>query len=130
METLKLEIVTPQGKIFSNDVKMVILPGSEGEFGVLPGHVSVVTTLKTGVIEIQKTDEKKEMIAINWGYVKVDEQSVDILIDGAVSIGGNSESEIYQAIEKAKRLIEESINNQTAFSMVISCIEDKAKSLL
>ncbi|MDE5592021.1 MAG: F0F1 ATP synthase subunit epsilon, partial [Helicobacter sp.] len=83
METLKLEIVTPQGKIFSNDVKMVILPGSEGEFGVLPGHVSVVTTLKTGVIEIQKTDEKKEMIAINWGYVKVDEQSVDILIDGA-----------------------------------------------
>ncbi|WP_297730947.1 ATP synthase F1 subunit epsilon, partial [uncultured Helicobacter sp.] len=98
METLKLDIVTPEGKIFSNDVKSVTLPGSEGEFGVLPGHVGVVTTLSAGVIEIEKKDNKKEIVAINWGYAKVDEKSVDVLVEGAVDINGNSEGEIAQAI--------------------------------
>ncbi len=88
METLKLDIVTPEGKIFSNNVKSVTLPGSEGEFGVLPGHVGIVTTLRAGVVEVQRLDDKKEMVAINWGYVRVDERSVDVLVDGAVDING------------------------------------------
>ena len=86
METLKLDIVTPEGKIFSNDVKSVTLPGSEGEFGVLPGHIGIVTTLNSGVIEIEKKDGKREIVAINWGYAKVDETSVDVLAEGAVDI--------------------------------------------
>lgn len=130
METLKLDIVTPEGKIFSNAVKSVTLPGSEGEFGVLPGHVGVVTTLSAGVIEIEKTDGKKELVAINWGYVKVDEQSVDVLAEGAVDINGDSEGEIAQAIANAKKLLEDSTNNNLAVSMVVSRIENTAKSAL
>lgn len=130
METLKLDIVTPEGKIFSNAVKSVTLPGSEGEFGVLPGHVGVVTTLSAGVIEIEKTDGKKELVAINWGYVKVDEQSVDVLAEGAVDINGDSEGEIAQAIANAKKLLEDSTNNNLAVSMVVSRIENAAKSAL
>ena len=53
MNTLKLEIVTPEGQIFSNDVKSVTLPGSEGEFGVLPHHASLVTLLNAGIIDIE-----------------------------------------------------------------------------
>ena len=105
METLKLDIVTPEGKIFSNDVKSVTLPGSEGEFGVLPGHIGIVTTLNSGVIEIEKKDGKREIVAINWGYAKVDETSVDVLAEGAVDINGDSESEIAQAIANAKKLL-------------------------
>ncbi|CAM3636616.1 MULTISPECIES: ATP synthase F1 subunit epsilon [Helicobacter] len=130
METLKLDIVTPEGKIFSNDVKSVTLPGSEGEFGVLPGHVGVVTTLSAGVIEIEKKDNKKEIVAINWGYAKVDEKSVDVLVEGAVDINGNSEGEIAQAIANAKKLLEESTDNNVAVSMVVSRIENTAKSSL
>ncbi|WP_297579214.1 ATP synthase F1 subunit epsilon [uncultured Helicobacter sp.] len=130
METLKLDIVTPEGKIFSNDVKSVTLPGSEGEFGVLPGHVGVVTTLSAGVIEIKKKDNKKEIVAINWGYAKVDEKSVDVLVEGAVDINGNSEGEIAQAIANAKKLLEESTDNNVAVSMVVSRIENTAKSSL
>ncbi|MDE5925387.1 MAG: F0F1 ATP synthase subunit epsilon [Helicobacter sp.] len=130
METLKLDIVTPEGKIFSNDVKSVTLPGSEGEFGVLPGHVGVVTTLGAGVIEIEKKDNKKEIVAINWGYAKVDEKSVDVLVEGAVDINGNSEGEIAQAIANAKKLLEESTDNNVAVSMVVSRIENTAKSSL
>ncbi|WP_300796687.1 ATP synthase F1 subunit epsilon [Helicobacter sp. UBA3407] len=130
METLKLDIVTPEGKIFSNDVKSVTLPGSEGEFGVLPGHVGVVTTLSAGVIEIEKKDNKKEIVAINWGYAKVDEKSVDVLVEGAIDINGNSEGEIAQAIANAKKLLEESTDNNVAVSMVVSRIENTAKSSL
>ncbi|MCL9820254.1 ATP synthase F1 subunit epsilon [Helicobacter sp. 14348-15] len=130
METLKLDIVTPEGKIFSNNVKSVTLPGSEGEFGVLPGHVGIVTTLDSGVIEIEKQDGKKEIVAINWGYAKVDERSVDILAEGAVDINGDSESEIAQAIASAKKLLEESSDNKVAVSMVVSRIENAAKSIL
>ena len=130
METLKLDIVTPEGKIFSNNVKSVTLPGSEGKFGVLPGHVGIVTTLDSGVIEIEKQDGKKEIVAINWGYAKVDERSVDILAEGAVDINGDSESEIAQAIASAKKLLEESSDNKVAVSMVVSRIENAAKSVL
>lgn len=130
METLKLDIVTPEGKIFSNNVKSVTLPGSEGEFGVLPGHVEIVTTLNTGVIEIEKEDNKKEIVAINWGYAKVNETSVDVLAEGAVDINGDSESEIAQAIANARKLLEESTDNNVAVSMVVSHIETAAKSSL
>ncbi|EES89588.1 ATP synthase F1 subunit epsilon [Helicobacter canadensis] len=130
METLKLDIVTPEGKIFSNNVKSVTLPGSEGEFGVLPGHVGIVTTLDSGVIEIEKQDGKKEIVAINWGYAKVNERSVDILAEGAVDINGDSESEIAQAIANAKKLLEDSTDNKVAASMVVSRIENIAKSIL
>ena len=130
METLQLDIVTPNGKIFSNSVKSVTLPGSEGEFGVLPGHIGIVTILNPGVIEIEKQDGKKEIVAINWGYAKVDERSVDVLADGAVDIGGDSESEIAKAINDAKQLLEESTDNAVAVSMVVSRIENNAKSSL
>ena len=130
METLKLDIVTPEGKIFSNDVKSVTLPVSEGEFGVLPVHIGIVTTLNSGVIEIEKKDGKREIVAINWGYAKVDETSVDVLAEGAVDINGDSESEIAQAIANAKKLLEDSTDNKVAVSMVVSRIENSAKSIL
>ena len=130
METLKFDIVTPEGKIFSNDVKSVTLPGSEGEFGVLPGHIGIVTTLNSGVIEIEKKDGKREIVAINWGYAKIDETSVDVLAEGAVDINGDSESEIAQAIANAKKLLEDSTDNKVAVSMVVSRIENSAKSIL
>ena len=130
METLKLDIVTPEGSIFSNDVKSITLPGSEGEFGVLPGHVGVVTTLNAGVIEIETKDGKKEMVAVNWGYAKVDEKSVDVLADGAVDIAGDSEGEIAQSITKARKLLEEATDNNVVISSVISRIETLVKSSL
>lgn len=130
METLKLDIVTPEGSIFSNDVKSITLPGSEGEFGVLPGHVGVVTTLNAGVIEIETKDGKKEMVAVNWGYAKVDEKSVDVLADGAVDIAGDSEGEIAQSIAKARKLLEEATDNNVVISSVISRIETSVKSSL
>ncbi|MDR0467657.1 MAG: F0F1 ATP synthase subunit epsilon [Campylobacteraceae bacterium] len=106
MELLKLEIVTPEGLIFSGDVKSATFPGTEGEFGVLPRHVSLLTGLNPGVIEIDLSSNKKEMVAIDWGFVKVEEEKTTVLANGAVAICGESESEIATSLESAKKLIE------------------------
>lgn len=104
MDTMKLSIVAPNGQIFSDDVKTVTLPGKEGEFGVLPGHASLVSSLTVGVIIIEKADST-EAVAINWGHVKVSESSVDVLVDGAVALTSGADSEIAKNIEAAKELV-------------------------
>jgi F-type H+-transporting ATPase subunit epsilon len=104
MNTIRLSIVTPNGEIFNSDVKSVLLPGKEGEFGVLPNHSSLVSSLTVGVIEIEKKDATIEAVVINWGYVKVTEDSVDVLVDGAVAFKtGNSN--IAAKLEEAKQLV-------------------------
>ncbi|BFU77254.1 ATP synthase F1 subunit epsilon [Arcobacter sp. 15-2] len=106
MDTIKLSIVTPNGEIFNSDVKSVTLPGKEGEFGVLPSHSSLVSSLTVGVIEILKKDASTEAVAINWGHVKVSEDSVDVLVDGAVSLSsGDAESDISEKLKLAKELV-------------------------
>ncbi|MDD2887950.1 MAG: ATP synthase F1 subunit epsilon [Aliarcobacter sp.] len=104
MDTIRLSIVTPNGEIFNDDVKTVTLPGKEGEFGVLPGHSSLISSLTVGVIVIEKANST-EAVAINWGHVKVDEKSVDVLADGAISLTAGKDSEIARNIEAAKELV-------------------------
>ena len=127
METIKIEIVTPQGLIYSGDIKSATLPGSEGEFGILPAHASLVTLLKAGVIEIEKEDKSIEMVAINWGYVKVDEGKITILADGAIAISG---TEMSKSIEEAKKLIESMSDSDVAIATATAKIESAAKGHL
>jgi F-type H+-transporting ATPase subunit epsilon len=79
---LRLEIVTPYGKVLSEDVDEVTTTGSEGEFGVLPGHVNFITTLKICILTYRKENETK-YVFINSGYAEVTHNSVIILADSA-----------------------------------------------
>lgn len=123
MDTLKLSIVAPNGQIFSDDVKTVTLPGKEGEFGVLPGHASLVSSLTVGVIIIEKADST-EAVAINWGHVKVSESSVDVLVDGAVALTSGADSEIAKNIEAAKDLV----NSVKDANVSLAAVEAKINS--
>ncbi len=127
MNTLKLEIVTPEGQIFSNNVKSVTLPGSEGEFGVLPNHASLVTLLNAGIIDIELGDGNHDVVAINWGHAKVDENSVTVLADGAISVGGSSESEIAKSLDAAKELLKSIGDSDMAIAIATSRMESITK---
>jgi len=81
--TLKLEIVTPEEKIYSEDVDMVTLPGTEGELGVYPNHVPVLTALKPGELRIVK-DGQQSAMAIGEGFVEIKGDAVSILTDMAL----------------------------------------------
>ena len=130
METLKLEILTPNGLIFEGDVATVTLPGEEGEFGVLPSHASLTTMLQAGVIEIEKSDKSTEAVVVNWGVVKVTEASVAVLVDGAVAIRGESEGEIAKALDEAKQLVKDASDSNVVLASVSSKLESAAQNLI
>lgn len=120
MALLKISVVVPEGEVYTGEVKSVVLPGVEGEFGVLYGHSNMITLLQAGVVEIE-TENQKEHIAINWGYAEVTNERVDILADGAVFIKKGSDDRD-DAISRAKRLLEES-SDRLAVSSVLAKIE-------
>jgi len=120
---MKISIVTPLGKIFEGEIKEATFPGSEGEFGVLDGHSPLVTTLAPGVITLKKENGKEELIAVNWGYVEVTPNHINVLAEGAVPISGGSDTEIAEAIEKAKKLIKEASDSDAIVAAVTSKIE-------
>ncbi len=70
-EQLKLEMVTPYKHVLSERVDEITAPGSIGEFGILPGHTALLTTLKIGELSYRKGDETYHL-AVNWGYVEVE----------------------------------------------------------
>jgi len=120
---MKVEIVTPLGKIFEGEIKEAYFPGIEGEFGVLEKHAPLVTSLHPGVITLIKTDGKKEIIAIDKGYVEVSPESVNVLISSAVPISGPDESEIAKKLDEAKKLLKEAISSDTLYANVEAKIE-------
>ena len=130
MDMFKLEILTPNGEIFNGEVISVVLPGKEGEFGVLAHHASLTTLLDAGVIEIEKEDKTIESILINWGMAQVDEEKTIVLVEGAVAIRGENESDVAAALEEAKELINDIADANPAIAVVSSKIESAAQRLL
>lgn len=128
MEMLQLDIITPEGGIFSGKVKSVVLPGVEGEFGILPGHSDVLTLLQTGVIEFERENGVRELVAVDAGYVKVDQTKVDVLADGAVAVvGDDDDSTIAAALENAKKLLSKAKSDTFVMGAVMSRLETNIK---
>ncbi|WRG32250.1 F0F1 ATP synthase subunit epsilon [Helicobacter pylori] len=121
MALLKISVVVPEGEVYTGEVKSVVLPGVEGEFGVLYGHSNMITLLQAGVVEIE-TENQKEHIAINWGYAEVTNERVDILADGAVFIKKESDDRD-DTISRAKKLLEDASSDRLTVSSVLAKIE-------
>ena len=130
MDKFKLEILTPDGVIYDDDAVGVVLPGEEGEFGVLAGHASLTTLLEAGVVDVEKEDKSVESIVINWGVAQVDEGKVVILVEGAAPIRGENESEIAKALDNAKKLIRDIADSGSAIASVSAKIESAAQRLI
>lgn len=82
MSTFLLEVVTPERKVYSDDVNMIIVKGAEGELGILPNHIPLVTPLKVAPITVKKNGSN-ELIAVNGGFMEVRKDKVVILAESA-----------------------------------------------
>lgn len=80
---MHIDIVTPEKITFQGDIKEIMAPGIEGEFGVLPGHAPFATVLKAGVVTIINNSGAEEIIAISGGYVEVESSKVVLLVETA-----------------------------------------------
>jgi F-type H+-transporting ATPase subunit epsilon len=106
MATLKLEITTPEKKAYSEDVDFVVLPGSEGELGVYPKHIPLLTTLQPGELRVLK-DGKEIFLAVGEGFVEIRGDSVSVLTDMALEAEQIDEAAAQKAIESAKAAMKE-----------------------
>ena len=104
MATLKLEIVTPDAKIFEGDVDTVLLPGIEGEMGILPQHEALITELKAGEVRITQQG-KQQVLAIGEGFAEITGTTVGILTDGAVEDKDIDEKKAEEAVKRAEDLL-------------------------
>ncbi len=127
MEKILTSIVTPYGEIFSDEIDSVTLPGAEGEFGVFYGHENLLSSLKAGVIEIINNGSR-DLVAIDWGYAEITSSKVDIIANGAVAINCRNEGSISNAINDAKKLLEDASSDKIAISSVVSRIEQAVKN--
>lgn len=105
MSQLSLEIVTPSGLIFQEDVYQVLLPTPEGQIGIRPHHIPVVTLLVPGVISVARraadTDEQWEHIATAGGFVEIDDRQVRVLADVAERAEDIDELKAKEALTRA-----------------------------
>jgi len=81
-EKLRLEMVTPYKQVLSEEVDELTAPGAIGEFGLLPGHTPLLTTLKIGELSYRRGGELFH-VAVNWGYVEVEDDTVTVLVETA-----------------------------------------------
>ena len=85
-DNFKLEIISPEKIIFSDNVIMVTLPSYEGDMGVLKHHISIITFLRPGIIKVQKKDEKFEEFFVQDGTVEYFDDSLAVLSTSAISV--------------------------------------------
>jgi len=105
-DTLKLEIVTPESVIYSEDVDMVTLPGSEGDSGIYPNHVPLMTKVKAGELVVKK-DGAEQFLAVAEGFAEITGDHVAILTDNAIDSADVDEAAAEEAKAKAEQRLEE-----------------------
>lgn len=108
MATLRLEIVTPEKTAYSEDVEMVTLPGSEGELGVYPNHVPLLTTINPGELRVLKGG-RESFLAIGEGFVEITGSTVSVLTDMALESSVIDESAAEAAVARAKAAMKEDL---------------------
>jgi len=103
---LHLEIVTPEQKIYSDDVDSVVIPGVEGELGVLPEHVPLMTQLLPGELRVLKGGEELRL-AVGEGFVEIGADKVAVLTDMAVKESDIDEPAAEEAVKRAEAAMRE-----------------------
>ena len=111
--TLKLEIVTPEAKTYSEEVEMVTLPAVEGEMGVFPQHVPLMTEIVPGEVIVRK-DGRDYFLAVGEGFVEITADRVAILTDMAIRAENVDEAKAEEARRRAEARLAEKLDDEEA----------------
>ena len=106
MGILHLEIVTPEKVIISQDVDTVVAPGSEGEFGILPGHIPFLSGIVPGVVRFEYQGTTSSM-SVTTGFAEISADKVSILVDSAEKAGDIDIERAERAKERAEKRLAE-----------------------
>ncbi len=124
--TIKLEIVTPEATVYSKDVDMVTLPGVEGQMGVLPQHVRLMTQLVPGELIVRK-DGHDDFMAVGEGLVEVNNERVSIVTNMAIAVDRIDEAAAEEARQRAAARLREKISSEEVASVNASLARSLAQ---
>ena len=125
-ETLKLEIVTPLEVAFSEAVEMVTLPAVEGQMGVYPAHVRVITQIEPGELIIQQNGQER-FLAVGEGLVEITPTSVSIVTDMAIRSEHIDEAKVEEARARAAARLSEKISDEEVATVNASLVRSLAQ---
>lgn len=111
MATLRLEIVTPEARIYSEDVDMVTLPSTEGELGIYPLHIPLMTQISHGELVARKNGADHHL-AVGEGFVEVTGNRVSILTDMAIQANDIDEAKVEAARQRAEARLKEKLSDE------------------
>ncbi len=126
VETLRLEIVTPEGIVYSEEVEMVTLPGVEGEMGILPQHVGLMTQMEPGEMIVLR-EGREVFLAVGEGLVEVTAQRVAILTDMAIAADKIDEAKAEEARRRAEARLREKVSAEEIASLNASIARSLAQ---
>jgi F-type H+-transporting ATPase subunit epsilon len=109
--TLKLQIVTPEAQAYSEDVDMVTLPGVEGEMGIYPAHVPLMTQIVPGEITVRKNGQDF-FLAVGEGFCEITGDHVSILTDMAMKAADIDEAKAEEARKRAEARLAEKLDDE------------------
>ena len=124
--TLKLEIVTPAGKVYSEDVELVTLQGVAGQMGIYPQHVPLITQMVPGELIVRK-DGRDLFIATGEGLVEVTATHVSILTDLAIAADRIDEAKAEEARQRAEARLREKLSDEEVASVNASLARSLAQ---
>jgi len=108
LSSIQLDIVTPERKVYSQDIKMVIARAKSGELGVLPGHTPILATLIPGVMRVKVNDTNEERIAVSGGFLEVSKERITVLARTAELRGEIDVSRAEAALNRAEERLQKS----------------------
>ena len=124
--TLKLRIVTPETTFYSDEVDMVTLPGVEGQMGLLPGHIRMMTQMVPGELIVHKNGSD-QFLAVGEGLVEVSSERVDILTDMAITAENIDEAKTEEARQRAAARLRERISSEEVALVNASLVRSLAQ---
>lgn len=119
--TLHLEIVTPESRAYSDQVDMVVLPAVEGEMGVYPMHIPLITQLKPGELVVTKNGHHISL-AVGEGFVEITGDKVSVLVDMALNESEIDENAAEDAIRRAEARLKEELLGDEETALVQAAI--------
>lgn len=116
MSTLRLEIVTPEGVAFSEDVELVGMQTPEGQIAILPHHIRLVTQLLPGEMKVRK-DGRDEFLAVGEGLVEVTGEHVTVATDMAIAAEKIDEAKVEEARRRAEARLRDKLSDEEVASV-------------
>lgn len=106
-EKVAFELVTPERLLVSRDVDMVVVPGEDGDFGVLPGHALVISGLRNGVVELYDDSAVTDRIFVAGGFAEATSRRCTVLAEEALSLADVRRSDVERRLGEADQALED-----------------------